>query len=484
MKSIQLLIFIILWAMAITAFSDTLEDVLEGFDNKDNHSESLDVLEGFDETESPSESLEALSEFDKQPSHLVTKNQVKQDYKPSSIQVNGWSKLVGIWNIAHPKPQQAQTDWRGLSRLRVELLAEARIKLPHSWQLFGSGKVFHDIAYELNGRTQYTNEVLDNYETEFELRELYFSGALNSSIDLKIGRQILVWGRSSNLRVTDVLNPLDMRELGLTDIEDLRLPVTMLRLDSYYEPWQLTVVAIPEKRFEKFPVFGHDFYAGQTRPPAEIKPDDNLSNMEYAAALTGTFSGWDFSLYWAHVYDDKAHAHTQKDETTQLIHNRLKMFGGASNFAIGNTLLFAEIAHLSGLQFYQFPSEEFSRTDALIGVEYSGFHNTTLTVEAVSQHLHHFNSAEQQAVAKKDSFQWVFRLNRTFLREQLSLTWFALFSGLKGQGGSVQRYQIDYDMASALSVSGGVVLYHGGTNQAFQDIANNDRLFFEIKYSF
>ncbi len=107
-----------------------------------------------------------------------------------------------------------------------------------------------------------------------------------------------------------------------------------------------------------------------------------------------------------------------------------------------------------------------------------------MSIEAANQHLHHFNAQAHQAIAKKDSFQWVFRFNRKFLREQLSFTWFALFDGLKGQGGGVQRYQLDYDIASALSVSGGVVLYHGGTHQSFQDIANNDRLFFEIKYSF
>jgi len=486
MKSTQLLVLIMLWGAVTTASSDTLENVLDGFDKADNSSDALEVLENFDEQEVPAESLEVLDGFDRQPTNLMTEDTVTEKSNMTSIQISGWSKLVGIWNIAHHATEKERTDWRGLSRLRAELLIEMRAKLPYSWQFFASGKAFHDVAYTLNGHDQYSNEVLDNYETELELRELYVSKALNSHIDLKLGRQILVWGRSSNLRVTDILNPLDMRELGLTDIEDLRLPVTMLRLDSYYDVWQFTAVVIPEKRFEKLPIFGHDFYAGQARPPADIKPNNTLSNMEYAAALTGTFSDWDFSLYWAHVYDDKAYVQLQKDEddTPQLIHNRLKMLGGAGNFVLGNTLLFAEIAHLSGVQFSYLPSEDFSRTDVLIGLEYSGLTNTTLSIEAANQHLHHFNAQAHQAIAKKDSFQWVFRFNRKFLREQLSFTWFALFDGLKGQGGGVQRYQLDYDIASALSVSGGVVLYHGGTHQSFQDIANNDRLFFEIKYSF
>ena len=84
--------------------------------------------------------------------------------------------------------------------------------------------------------------MLDAYEQESELREVYLQGALASALDIKVGRQIVVWGKSDNIRITDVLNPIDNREPGLVDIEDVRLPLTMSRLDFYFGDWGLSTM--------------------------------------------------------------------------------------------------------------------------------------------------------------------------------------------------------------------------------------------------
>ena len=62
----------------------------------------------------------------------------------------------------------------------------------------------------------------------------------------KLGRQIVNWGRSDTVRVLDVINPLDNREPGLVDIEDLRLPVTMARVD-YFPKWFWTRTFFPSR---------------------------------------------------------------------------------------------------------------------------------------------------------------------------------------------------------------------------------------------
>jgi len=52
------------------------------------------------------------------------------------------------------------------------------------------------------------------------------------------------------------------------------------------------------------------------------------------------------------------------------------------------------------------------------------------------------------------------------------------------RGGGFSRASVEYDLKDALSITGGVVMYHDGTRTPFSAIANNDRLFFEIKQSF
>jgi len=146
-------------------------------------------------------------------------------------ELNGSATLASSYNYAHKKPAPGATDYRGLSRLRAELQLDLDVDLPDNWKMFVSGRGFYDFAYDLNGRDRYNDDVLTTYGDELEFRDVYLQGKLHKNVDVKIGRQIIVWGRSDNFRVTDVLNPMDLREPGMVDIEDLRLPVTMTRID-------------------------------------------------------------------------------------------------------------------------------------------------------------------------------------------------------------------------------------------------------------
>jgi len=43
---------------------------------------------------------------------------------------------------------------------------------------------------------------------------------------------------------------------------------------------------------------------------------------------------------------------------------------------------------------------------------------------------------------------------------------------------------LEYDVMDAFSVTGGVMLYQPGENAYFQSLNENDRIFFEVLYSF
>ncbi|MCP4367652.1 MAG: DUF1302 domain-containing protein, partial [Deltaproteobacteria bacterium] len=306
---------------SVDTVGDTLDDVLEGFEDEPKEAEKSpvedDILEGFDDE---------IKESDPE--------RRKDEFKPSIFSLNGDAKLGASYNFAHDKPQGNETNWRGLSRLRGELHLKFSAKFSDLWQARVSGKGAYDFAYSIKGRDDFTDEVIDGYEKELELGETYLQGILTKNFDVKIGRQIIVWGKSDNIRVTDVLNPLDMREPGLTDIEDLRLPVAMSRLDYYIGDWNLTGIAIHEIRFNKTPEYGSDFYPSSTPPPHEDKPDSRCKNTEYATAINGVFSGWDISLYWADYYNDMPHIELVAAGLPPQIewkHARLKMVGAAFN---------------------------------------------------------------------------------------------------------------------------------------------------------
>jgi len=460
---------------------DTMQDVLEGFDDEPKDAGKStnedDILEGFDD-----DTTDAKPEL---PPELQ-----KDKIKPSIFSLNGDVELGASYNFAHDKPEGNETDWRGLSRLRTELNLELDVKFSSSWQARISGMGAYDFAYAIKGRDEFTDDVLDNYEKELELGETYLQGSLTKSLDIKLGRQIVVWGKSDSIRVTDVLNPLDIREPGLTDIEDLRLPVAMSKLDYYIGDWSLTGIAIHEIRFNKSPEYGSDFYPASQPPPHEDKPDSCLKNTEYAAAINGIFSGWDISFYWADYYNDMPHMELVSagpPPQTQLKHARLKMIGAAFNAAVGNWLLKTEAAYIDGFESFNSPDKDYSRTDVLAGIEYSGFKDTMMSIEAVNRHINDFDDVLELPPdeAQEDEFQWVFRLTRDFLNDSLTLTLLAsTLGGGTGQDGALQRFSAEYDLTDSIEMAGGVVLYQSGDLVMYRNIGDNDRLFFNIKYSF
>jgi len=108
---------------------------------------------------------------------------------------------------------------KDLSSLKalVDVIGEYRLDNGH--KIKGNLKGYHDFIYA-SGMSNYSNTP-DGYENEINLNELTVEGSINSRLDFKVGRQIVVWGKSDSIRVTDVLNPIDNRVPGVVDIKNL-----------------------------------------------------------------------------------------------------------------------------------------------------------------------------------------------------------------------------------------------------------------------
>lgn len=405
-------------------------------------------------------------------------------------------------------PQARGTDYGNLSRLRAQLDLQLDLRLPAGWRARAEGYAFYDFVYRLKGRDEYTQDVLDDYEWEIDTREVYLQGSPVSSVDLKLGRQIVNWGRSDTVRVLDVVNPLDNREPGIVDIEDLRLPVTMARIDWYprwipreWGEWGLQLLLIPEFRQDRNPSVGNDFNPtpfSDVDPPSD-KPDRFFDDPEYGAALSGTFSGWDLSLYAARVYQNQALLAEPLGGLLQR-HALITLVGSGGNLTFGSWLLKAEIAWLHGVEYNQIDAMQLplearvvdkDRLDWMAGVEYYGISDLTVAIEGVHRHVFDFDpdmkttvAGLQLAYAEEDLFESAFRLTADFLNARLHVTGVALVLGARGELGSVLRLESSYDLRDALVLTGGILLYQAGESPAFEDIGRNDRLFLRLEYSF
>lgn len=438
-----------------------------------------DLLNQFDDSDIVTEET---------PAPAITSETVASDAR-AGYRVGGELSLSAATNFAHDPPASGQTDWRGLSRLRSMLAMEFDAEPSDVLKIHASGYGFYDFTYGINGRDEYTDQVLDEYEKELELTETYALFNPIASIDFRFGRQIVVWGGSDNIRVTDVLNPLDLREPGLTDLEYIRLPVTMSRLDYYLGQWRFSGMAIHEIRFDKMPAFGSDYFPFPDPLPPEENPSSGGENTEWAMSVSRTFSRWDVAFYAANHFNDQTHLEANPPGMGPPVvrrHASLDMIGASANLALGNWLLKTEAAWQDGFNYFNTGNETFSRFDVLFGIEYSGLKETTISVEAANRHINGFQDRLRALpdAEQPDTFQSAIRVVRDFLNDTLTCTLLAMTYGPFGQDGAFQRLQVDYDLRDNVVITGGVVLYQSGDLPEFRNIGDNDRIFGEVAYHF
>jgi|TARA_B100002003_G_C14157667_1_gene557949 hypothetical protein len=375
-------------------------------------------------------------------------------------------------------------QYSGLSKLQT-LLRVHGDRQSDRWRIHVEGKGFKDWFYDHQGKSHFPDSVLDEYESELEWHEFYVEGRLTGNVDIKMGRQLLSWGRSDSLRVLDLLNPLDLREPGSTDVVEIRLPVNMTRLDYSRGAWSWNLIAIHEIRFNKTPIPGSEFQPRIAPVPAEIKPSGNWA-AERAFSLSGVFPGWDLSLHYAEVYEDEPYLDVTDPITPLQKHSLLHVAGAAFNRIYGNWLLKGEYAHSTGFNLAADPGNEHSRTDVLLGIEYFGFRHTQVALETSVRHLHDWQSRFARPPDYRLRNEWLsaLRLNRSFANEHASTVLVALLQGSQLNDGGIVRASLEYTPMDGLNLSIGIVLYSKGDTPPFSELGDRDRVLMGLKYSF
>jgi hypothetical protein len=387
--------------------------------------------------------------------------------------LTGDATLAASYRPSHDPP----SPYHGLTRAQAQLALQLDLELPRKFQARIAGRGFRDYAYAIDGRDEFTRQALDNHQSEAEFQELWIEGPLLEDLDLKFGRQIVSWGRSDNLRVLDVLNPIDSREPGLVDVEDLKLPVTMTRFEYFRGSWSLETLAIHETRFDTGPVFGSEFFPAGVPELPEDRPANGGSDTEWGARLRGIFPGWDASLHWARYWDDQPFA-VPGVPTPRLEHARVNLLGLSGQVALGDWLLKSEIAWLRGLDL-----TERTRIDSMAGLEYLGIDEVSIALELVNRHLRHFEALALDP-QERNAWEGSLLVTADFLHDRLHATLVAIGFGAHLEDGALVRAELGYELRDALALSGGVVLYQKGGRPPLDFWGHNDRLFLKLEYSF
>lgn len=473
-KLLSIFLTLILSASLMYA-NENLDDDLAGFGN-DIQTEEVSELDGFSD--------EGFSDNDFS-NYLNETTTTKSQEETNGIKLSGDFAFKTAYGTKSHKVDGV--EYSGFNQAQTSIYLQLNAKLDDNFKVRVSGDAFYDAIYDLHPNSNYSDDILGAYKTQIRFDDVYIQGSITSNLDMKLGRQIVIWGKSDSIRITDVINPLDNRQPGLTDIEDLRLPTTMLKLDYYTGDWELSAMAIGESRVmieapARSEFFNVDaIFPSAPNPFLEFdEPSSSLDNMQYAFAANGIFSSWDLSFYAADVFDQKWHL-----EGNKRVVSKVKMLGTALNIVYGSWLLKMEVAYLEGVK-YNTTSDSKNRMDILVGFDYMGLKDTTITLEMANKHIYDYETQMQYPsdFVEKNELQTAFRYTQSYLNDTLDISVLLNIFGESFQKGGFGRIWCEYQIIDALNTEFGYVEYIGGDKPFLEVNKDNDRLFANIKYSF
>ena len=312
--------------------------------------------------------------------------------------------------------------------------------------------------YSINDNLKFKstiNAYVDNQtdikdDNDIDLNEAYLRAKISSKIDFTIGRQIVVWGKSDNIRITDIINPMDLSTPGMTDIKDLRLGRFMTKLDyATSRTWNLSAIVLHENRYSTMAKKGSDYYIPMRFPS---KPNNNIDNTGFAFSASANLQGSDIAIYASNDYvDNKIY--------------KTNMLGFAYNIVKGSYLFKTEAAY-----FDNYDSDLVnSKIDALAGIEYTGFTDTTISFEVAN---------------KNEQIQYALRATKSYINNTLDLTLLYNAYGKDLDEGAFVRVWADYDISDKFTSSLGFIQYQGAKNTQWEAWKDNDRLFASLAYNF
>jgi hypothetical protein len=114
------------------------------------------------------------------------------------------------------------------------------IKFENTAKVFVNGDLTENAALHAELNFVYDTEATPNdyqghmnYSQNDYLRELYVDSYFgeNQDVELRLGKQQVVWGTADGMKLLDIINPTDYREFAQNTMEDSRIPVWMAKLE-------------------------------------------------------------------------------------------------------------------------------------------------------------------------------------------------------------------------------------------------------------
>ena len=280
----------------------------------------------------------------------------------SQLKISGYLKNETAFRFDEP---------RSFTKIRNILYLKTEYPMG-SWGGFTfAGWAYHDLVYDLfdyqtiSGRSVRNDDqplvFVDNLKQKKDspvaaIRELYLD-VFTDKMDIRIGKQYVVWGVLEGIRITDEINPLDFRELILPDLLDYRIPLWTFKADYFGDMNTYEFLWIPELKFHKPAPRGSEWELLQRVPGIEEPDSYELRNSEIGLKATGNYFDTEISLSYFWTWDDfpvifrSARIDNLQNPDFFPTYTRIHMYGATFTKQLGASILKGEIAYVTDKYF-------------------------------------------------------------------------------------------------------------------------------------
>ena len=384
-------------------------------------------------------------------------------------------QVKGFLDTYHAVRTEGRADWMA-SRTR----ARGELKLEK-----GAASLFLSLNATYNG--------ILKERTGLELREAYLSYA-KGNFDLRVGRQIVVWGVADALRVTDCVSPFDYTEFLAQDYDDIRMPVNGLRAKYTRGSVTLEAVCNPVADFFVLPTDERNPWAIRlpsapqpyTTDLESGKPEKKIKNMEFGGRASVNLSGIDFSVSALRTWNKLPALCPALSGDGRTLHingqyRRMTMLGADCSLPVGQFVLRAEVAEYIGEAQGRGLGQNAVRRNtlnALAGVDWYPGNDWNISV----QYCHKYTSGNLATLSVyRNAGLATARLSKELLHNTLKLSTFAYID--VASGGIFNRLSASYSLNDDIELTAGYDYFQANKGK-FAMYGKNSEAWVKMKYSF
>lgn len=351
-------------------------------------------------------------------------------------------------------------------------------------KLFDSAKVFAD------GRVGESSYFAG--ERNAVAREFYLDYSLGNA-DIRLGKQLLPWGRADRINPTDSLTSRDYRWLAPEE-EDQRFGNTGIRYAHQLSNYTLTGVWLPLMSSSRIPL------DPESARLVAIHQPDNRDNFALKMDSIGKGLDWSLSFYSGiDTAPSLEQSPSPSEQSFAMVNHRIQRYGGDAAWAFGTYTLRTELAYTqTGKAKDEFSGKKSDYLQAVVGLEKQFANNLNVIVQAVWQSSFNWRSpsfwpsSDQRQLA---TFQQIivqqpargyggisYRASKKLFNDTFELEMSGL--GLTDNQGWLTRPRVRYQVNDDLSLAVGGDYYEGDNNTIFGRLRSNSTAFMEVNYAF